>query len=195
MTLDENLTFDAHVKSVISKVSAKVFQLKKLRQYLTPKSALLIYKNMILPIIEYGDIYLYSASQENRKKLQTLQNKALRCALQKDKYYDTKALHNEAKLQKLKLRRKTHLLLHMYQISQLPNFKGWKSKPKINTRSSTKKRMKLSKPNLTKFQNSITYVGPKLWNALPRATQFMKTYAQFKDSVNAHLTPKGQVNR
>ena len=33
----------------------------------------MIYKNMILPILEYGDVFIHSASKETRKKLQVLQ--------------------------------------------------------------------------------------------------------------------------
>ena len=104
--LDEHLKFEKQTNHTIRKVSDKLYQLRKVRQYLTHKAALLIYKNMILPILEYGDIYMTSASKENKKKLQTLQNKALKCALNKQPRYDTKELHKEAKISKLKTRRK-----------------------------------------------------------------------------------------
>ena len=184
--LDDKLTFDQHVKSLISRVSAKLFQLKKIRSNLTAKAATLVYKNMILPIMEYGDIYLYSASKSNRKKLQTLQNKALRCAIGRDSTYNTSMLHKEAKLQKLKIRRRTHLLLHMFQLSQLQNFKGWKPKSRIRTRSSYKKSMLLKKPNTVRYQNSIAYIGPKSWNALPIDIQRSDNYYQFKQRVMTH---------
>ena len=140
VTLDEHLTFDLHVKGIISRVSDKVFHLRKVRQYLTDKAALLVYKNIILPIMEYGDIYVSAASKENRKKLQVLQNKALKCALRKDRRYDTVALHKEAKLQPIRLRRRQHLLLHMFQLSKLPNYNGWRARTMaIRTRTSDKK--------------------------------------------------------
>ena len=158
--LDEHLTFEAHAKNTIKKVSDKVYQLKKLRHFLTQNAALLVYKNMILPILEYGDIYLASATKGHRKKLQILQNKALKCALSKDRTDGTPEVHAEAKISKLATRRKIHLLLHFFQLTRNPNFKGWKAKLKINTRSNKKKLMLVKKPNLVKFQNSITYRGP-----------------------------------
>ena len=93
---------------------------------------------MILPVLEYGDIFLHSASQKIRKKLQTLQNKALRCALNKEKYTETNVLYGEAKILKLKERRHIHVLLHMFQLSQMPNFKIWKTHKTtgVRTRSS-----------------------------------------------------------
>ena len=189
VVLDQHLTFDNHAKYTIDRVSAKVYQLKKIRKLLTKKAALLIYKNMILPIMEYGDIYMTSATQDNRKKLQKLQNKALKCALEKDKRFNTNLLHDEAKIHKLKHRRKTHLLQHMYQISTTPEFQGWKVRVRV-TRNSNKKLMKTKKPNTTKFLNSITYRGPKLWNKLPREIQESDNYYTFKLKTQSHILPK-----
>ena len=82
--LDEQLSLEKRANSLISKVSNKIYHLSQIRSFITKKAAILIYKNMILPILEYGDIFLHSASQKIRKKLQTLKNKALRCALDRD---------------------------------------------------------------------------------------------------------------
>ena len=185
--LDQHLSFDSQAKHTINRVSAKVCQLRKMKRFLTNKAALLVYKNMILPILEYGDIYLMSASKENRSKLQKLQNKALKCALDKEKRYNTTALHKEAKLDKLRFRRKFHMLQHMHHLSQLPNFSGWKAAALIRTRSSKKKLMKIKKPNLTKFQNSITYRGPRSWNALPEEIQKSENHIHFKMKLEEHM--------
>ena len=98
VVLDERMSFELHAKNVINRVSTKVYQLKKVRKFLSKRAALMVYKNMILSIVEYWDIYLYSATKDSRKKLQTMQNIALRCALLKDSRYNTTDLHAEAKL-------------------------------------------------------------------------------------------------
>ena len=185
LTLDEQLSLDTHACSLIKRVSNKIYQLTKIRPFVTKKAALLIYKNMILPILEYGDVFLHSASQMVRKKLQTLQNKALRCALHKNKYVRTAELHDEAKLLKLKDRRHMHILLHMFQLSQMPDFKLWKvhQPTAIKTRSSKKKLFSLRRPANEKYKRSITYQGPKLWNALPGHVQKAQSYFDFKSQV------------
>ena len=88
-----------------------------MRSFLTKKAALLVYKNMILPLLEYGDIFLSSLSQNTKNKLQVLQNKGLRLALLADKRESTKPLHEEATLQKLKVRRKVHILQFLFRIA------------------------------------------------------------------------------
>ena len=60
---------------VITKVSLKLKQFRRMHYLLNTKAAVLVYKNMILPMLEYGDIFLVGATAENRKRLQILQNK------------------------------------------------------------------------------------------------------------------------
>ena len=183
--LDEQLSMETHANSVIQKVSNKIYQLTRIRSFITKRAAILIYKNMILPILENGDIFLHSATHKIRKKLQTLQNKALRCALRKEKLTKSAILHNEANILKLKERRHVHILLHMFQLSQLPNFKLWKTHKStgVRTRSSKKKLITFRRPTNEKYRKSITYQGPKLWNNLPAGVQKIDSYHEFKSQV------------
>ena len=94
---------------------------------------------MLLPIIEYGDIFLSASTVENRKKLQILQNKGLRCVLNADLDASSNGLHEDAKLLKLKYRREQHLLNYMFDVS--PNECNLKVRKEggVSTRSSKKK--------------------------------------------------------
>ena len=183
--LDEQLSMETQAKNLVKKVSNKIYQLTRIRSFITKKAAILIYKNMILPILEYGDIFLHSATQNIRKKLQILQNKALRCALRKEKLTKSIELHKEAKLLKLKDRRHIHILLHMFQLSQLPNFHLWKTHQStgVRTRSSKKKLLTSRRPTNEKYKKSITYQGPKLWNSLPANLQKLDSYHEFKKQI------------
>ena len=181
--LDEQLNFNRHASSIVSRTSYKIHQLRKIRHFINSKAALLVYKNMILPVVEYGDIYLSSVSKESQKKMQTLQNRAIKCALSKEKRFSTKMLHTEAKLELLKVRRKYHMLQHVFKTSQLSGFKGWKRSSIIKTRSSKRRLMALRKPNTNKYKRSITYKGPKMWNALPTDAQTAPNLWQFKSLI------------
>ena len=108
--LDEPLNYESHARLTINRVKLKIIQLKRMRSFLNKKAAILIYKNMILPIMEHGDIFLASLSVATKKKLQIMQNKALRTALGMDQDHCTTALHKEAKLLKLDTRQKAHML-------------------------------------------------------------------------------------
>ena len=152
--LDEQLTFNLHAHTTINKVSNKLYQMRRLRPMLNDQAAILMYKNMILPILEYGDIFLTATTQSNRKKLQTLQNRALKCALNKPHLTPSTEIHVAAKLNKLIVRKKHHILLHMYQKSKLPNFTQWKTNMGgVRTRLSKKRLMFQRKPRTEKFKN------------------------------------------
>ena len=69
-----------------------------MRSFLNEKAALLVYKNMLLQVLEYGELLLTGTKLDNKKKLQILQNKGLRCALNRDKFTGSIELHREAKI-------------------------------------------------------------------------------------------------
>ena len=81
LTLDSQLNYNQHVNKTIGSVTGKLEQFRRMRSFLSTKAAVMVYNGMILPILEYGDVFLRAASAENRKRLQILQNKGLRCAL------------------------------------------------------------------------------------------------------------------
>ena len=56
MTLDMNLTFNNHLQQVQNVISHKCLLLSKLRKYINTHTAVILYKSMILPIMEYGDV-------------------------------------------------------------------------------------------------------------------------------------------
>ena len=193
MTLDGQLNYDLHVQRIITNVTPKLKQFRRMRYFLNSKSAVLIYKNMILPMIEYGDIFLSGATAESRKKLQILQNKGLRCALKKDKYENVSALHTEGKISRLKHRRAQHTLSYMYDMSR--NDKNLKQRVEggVRTRSHNKRLLKIRKPNTEKFKNSLAYKGPKMWNALPEELLYLKTRHHFNAKVNQLVEKKAKA--
>ena len=129
ITIDNHLNYNKHIQNVITNVSEK-FQ--RMKSFLNIKAALKVYKSTMLPILEYADIFLGYAFLNNRKKMQILQNNRLRCALNKGIETSRDELHREAKLLKLKFRRKQHLLNYMYEVAQNENYHIKKSSMTIN---------------------------------------------------------------
>ena len=190
MTLDSQLNYNLHVQKIISNVTVKLKQFRRMRYFLDDKSALLIYKNMILPMIEYGDLFLVGTSIENKKKLQVLQNKGLRCALIREKDSNRDELHEEAKILRLKHRRNMHLLSYMYDVSHTEKHKLRHQKEGVQTRTQYKKLFKIRKPVTEKFKKSLAYRGPKRWNDLPEELHHLNTRCQFNYRVKSHIEKK-----
>ena len=184
MTLDSRLTYNLHVNKIIGSVSAKLKQFRRMRVFLNTKAALLVYKNMLLPMLEYGDVFLTAASNLNRKRLQILQNKGLRCALNRGLETSTDELHAEANLLKLKFRREQHLLNFMFDQAQIPDLLKVKMTHMVKTRSSCKKTLKIKRPRTEKFKKSLAYLGPKKWNILPEELHHVQSKHAYKILVH-----------
>ena len=190
MNLDSQLNYKKHVQTTVTKVANKLQQLRRMRYFLDVRAATLVYKNMILPMLEYGDIFLVGSLLEDRKKLQVLQNKELRCVLNKDRDTSTVELHEEAKLMKLKYRRERHLLNYMFDMAQnKANLKNTK-RSGVKTRSSNKKLLKIRRPVTEKFKKSLAYRGPKKWNQLPEDLQNLVSKNQFSSNVKLLVEQK-----
>ena len=159
MTRDKQLNYSLHMSKVISVASGKLKQLQRMRDFLDTEAALMVYKGMLLPLLEYGDIFFTAASALNHKRLQTLQNKGLRCALNRGLDTSRDDLHVEAKLWKLAIGQSSICL-----ISCLTGFrtgKGLSPPPpptpttSIQTRSHNKKLLKIKRPRTEKNQKEL----------------------------------------
>ena len=114
VTIDNQLNYNLHVNKLVASVSSKLELFQCMHSFLSVPAAILVYKSMLLPVLQYGDILLSATTRANSKKLQTLQNKGLRCALNKGLQANTSELHTEAKLLPLNYRRELHLMNFMY---------------------------------------------------------------------------------
>ena len=182
--LDNQLNYALHVNKIISSVTSKLNQFRRMRSFLTTKAALLVYKGMMLPILEYGDVFLCGASVADRKRLQILQNKGLRCALNLDIDTSRDDLHIKANLLRLKFRRKQHILNHMFYVAQVQSNLKPANKLSVKTRSSAKKLVKCKRPITEKFRKCLAYLGPKKWNNLPTELQHAQDKYTYKSLVS-----------
>ena len=194
LTLDNQLNYNAHVSKIIASASSKLKQFQRMRGFLSTKASMLVYKSMLLPILEYGDIFLSAATKCNRKKLQTLQNKGLRCALNKGLETSSVALHKEAGVLKLQFRREQHLMNFMFDWSRDPSKLKTKTGKGVTTRLSAKRRLKVKRPKTEKYKKSLAYCGPKKWNALPMDMHQIEVKSSFKTSLTNWVSQKSLNN-
>ena len=69
VTLDGQLNYSQHVTKIIGLGTNKLKQLHRMRGFLSKKAALMVYKEMILPHLEYGYVFLHAASAQNPKSV------------------------------------------------------------------------------------------------------------------------------
>ena len=63
VTLDNHLTYNTHLNNTIQITAHKLHQLGMIRRYITEGAALQIYKTMVLPYLDYGDIFIIGPNQ------------------------------------------------------------------------------------------------------------------------------------
>ena len=78
VTMDENLNYIEHLQKTIKKATSRVKLLYRIRQNLSPSTAEIIYKMMILPIMLYCDTVYLKLLTTNQEKFEAIQNRALR---------------------------------------------------------------------------------------------------------------------
>ena len=112
MTLDMNLTFKNHLQQTLNVISHKLLLLSKLRKYIDEYTAITLYKAMILPIIEYGDVIYGGTKCGLLSKLHKItQNRILRMSKYWNVHIETERLYMLCKTSKLELRREIHMNL------------------------------------------------------------------------------------
>lgn len=96
--LDTRLTWSYHINKKLNQGYARLGQLYPLinrRSTLKIECALLLYRSLIRPLITYACPVWSATSKTNYRKLQTLQNKTLRMALNAPWYVRNKQIHDE----------------------------------------------------------------------------------------------------
>ena len=74
---DTNMTLCPLLKKVKGIVNSKIYSLAKIRSTINMKYALTIYKQTILPLLDYKGFMILSANVSDKNDLQVLQNNAL----------------------------------------------------------------------------------------------------------------------
>ena len=62
ITLDDEMTLEPLYTNVVRQTEQKLFTLRKLRRYVSKSAAICVYKQMILPILDYAGFMLISCN-------------------------------------------------------------------------------------------------------------------------------------
>ena len=100
------------LRDIKKKIINKIFLLRKIRRYTNFETAILVYKQTILPVLDYAGFMCLSLNVEDKKDLQIMQNDALRLCynIRLSDRVTIVNLHEQAKLSSLEQRRIRQLL-------------------------------------------------------------------------------------
>ena len=184
--LDEHLNFNKHISELCNLLSHKLYLLSRIRRYLTTEACIIVFKTMILSVLEYGDTVYSGTSSENLVKLDRLFYRGLRICIGRNDVYDKNDLCKDCSIAILKDRRQTHLLLFMFK--QSTNDLLLK-KSNRTTRLHTAPVFWNYKPNNERVRQNILYRGAIEWNNLPSNVRNLEPN-EFKPRLKKELMSK-----
>ena len=160
------------VKNVISN---KIYSLAKIRDCITLKCALTIYKQTILPLFDYSGFVLISCNISDRLELQKLQKDALRICYNvklRDRV-SVHRMHVDGRLLSLEQRRQVQLLSLMYMYKD--RHEDVRRIYNRRTRAAEQYNFVRERYNNVKYKNSPYYKGAILWEGLPVSARNSQT--------------------
>ena len=181
--LDCKLNMNAFSVKVKSSVLHKIYMLSKIRKFLTLEAAVLVFKNMILPYFEYGNVFLSICEESILKKLDRIYIRGIKIALKSYDKIDEKTLLDKIKLLPLKSRREI-------SISKLMFNKLMKNQVELQRKTSARIHdgPVIEWPVLSnfKFRNYTAYLGPTIWNRLPSNLRNIEDRDKFKTEIKKY---------
>ena len=182
ITLDKHMSLTPLVSDVKRKVLCQSFKLRKLRRLITTECALAIYKQTILPVLDYAGFILYSLNKSDKHDLQVIQNDMLRTCYnyRRRDHVSIKNLHTRAKLLSLDQRRQIQLLSLMFGHKCGTNVRRVTVR---NTRAAVRFQFYKDRYNTVKYKNSPYYKGAELWDHLSQETTESTSLFEFKNCL------------
>ena len=186
--LDDCITFKSTISKNVSSASNRCYMLGNMRKRMSQKTALLVYKQTILPVLEYCGYLFNGVVYTQFKRLQLVQNRCLRVSLNVQRLFHIKDLHTNAEIDHLSIRYDLQLLLlvhkYVYDGTHDPVELGLVfQQPAICgrvTRSTNTGLLEYPKSNTMGFRKSPLYRGISLWNTLSAPCRLTSDRQAFK---------------
>lgn len=134
-----------------------------LREFLSKKILILIYKALIEPLLKYGILVWGGAYDSNLKNLKTAQNTIVKIILKKPRLFSTIQLYNEEIIDL-----KTIFITTCCSHIQKHHCKQSIINHRYDTRSNINQHLIIPKINRDLSKHSSIFLAPKFYNLLPK---------------------------
>ena len=183
-TLDTHMTMTPNLKKTINLTQVRITQLRGIRKRSNKSTAVQVYLHMIRSILDYCCFLHDGGPVWAIRKLQTLQNNALRVceSIRDPRGVDIAALHTRNKVTKLEVTRRHQLLSLMHREAQDEN---QVVAPVRVLRGGDKLKLRTQRVKKDIYEKSPYHRGLAEWNALDAAVQHTKDKASFMNSIKS----------
>ena len=184
---DPSLNWKKHVDCISKKISQRIGVQSRIRPFISTTTANTLFKTMIAPIIDYGDIMWSKGPQSNLKRIQKLQNKACRVILRCRRRTHISTMHSSLGWLTSQNKIKLHKMLMVGKclLGDVPSYlRGKFIRAKdFHSYSTRNANCNLFIPRITcnAGKNLFCYEGAVLFNTLNNTVKTSQSYKEFKD--------------
>ncbi len=165
--------------------------LAKMCSITNEKMCLYLYKSLILPLFDYGDVIYDSLYQNDSEKLQKLENAALRIIYRQPRDTPIVELHSMGDIVRLENRRHTHVCHQMYKCTNdlAPDticrlFSRPDQHHHFRTRYVTEGNLVIPQVRLQLCRRDFYLRGPFYYNLLDSSVREQDSLRKFKSALN-----------
>lgn len=189
--IDDQLTFADHIASVARSCRFSLFNIRKIRPYLTQHATQLLVQTLVISRLDYCNALLTGLPACAVKPLQMIQNAAARLVYNQPKRSHVTPLFIELHWLPLAARIKFKALMLAYRVvsGSAPVYLNTllKTYTPLRPLRSAKERC-LTRPTPRTGQSRLfTSVVPRWWNDLPTASRTTDTLSTFKKTLKTQL--------
>ena len=180
--IDDMLKFEDQIEDIISKVNSRLMTFDKTRKFMDDRTSAIIYKQTIMQLLDYSWVVIDSSTQSLIKRLQPLQNRAIKTITRHNGYVSTEdmdALHSDLHLMKLNVRRKMFMSVYMYKLSQNHDALNV-NRPDRILHNRDKIKLKIAFSNKDRVKKSPFYLCNNIWKKLSIESQRCDNIFEFK---------------
>lgn len=182
--IDENLSWNAHIKELTKKIASGIGALKRVRSFVPTATLITIFNSLVQPHFNYCCVVWDNCNKTLATKLQKLQNRAARVLTYSS--YDANADQLIEKLgwKKLESQRNFQKAVMVYKSLNglAPDYMRSMFTYRDTSYSlrDTEGKLAIPKPRTNYLKNSFGYSGAMLWNNLPVEIRQANTLTSFK---------------
>ena len=190
ITFDPNLSFDPHIQKSINKANSTIGLIKRTFTHIDKEVFLQLYKALVRPHLEYGNIIWYPYLKRQSVAIEKVQRRATKLVkgCREMKYYERLSY---LKLHSLKGRRLRGDLIETFKIFTGKLDLEWDSffsSPTLNSTRNTNGKIFINRSNTNQRKHFYSNRVASTWNNLPLNTKHAQTTNHFKNYID--MCPK-----
>ena len=189
LRIQNRLSWKVHIDRLCEHSYSKLKLLNWISGFLPIENLLGIYKQIILPMIDYCSILWHDCGSVLTERVEKIQNKAMRTILKVDRLTCTQNMHT--RLGRLTLHSRRRVLRYTLVFKIVNNVdcpmhhKNYFLLRSALREKTLRGRMLIDLPKVTTFtgQTMLRFVAARDWNSLPMVIRHVKVLGRFKSSV------------